>query len=172
MATLLVENRHPTHPAVCRCNLRFPRAPCMCLRSSGSRNTAITNIGYSAIYATPERYQINPISPSTACLLLLPQIKCDRNDPCGNCIDSKAKCLRTRPKRVGRPRQSAAGGGYVRSSLVSLSYFYHCDEPPDMSVDPPQRWQNRVDDQPTFSSGKLSHSTGNDSVPWKNSSSG
>ncbi|OJD33034.1 c6 transcription factor [Diplodia corticola] len=51
------------------------------------------------------------------------KIKCDRNDPCGNCVDSKASCLRTRPKRVGRPRHSAPAGadGKTDSIITRLS---------------------------------------------------
>ncbi|KAK7545069.1 uncharacterized protein J3D65DRAFT_47895 [Phyllosticta citribraziliensis] len=40
------------------------------------------------------------------------KIKCDRNDPCGNCLDANTQCLRTRPKRVGRPRQSSTNQKY------------------------------------------------------------
>ncbi|KAH7042694.1 hypothetical protein B0J12DRAFT_206187 [Macrophomina phaseolina] len=47
------------------------------------------------------------------------KIKCDREDPCGNCIDSKVKCLRTRQKRVGRPRQNAAAGGDGKPESIS-----------------------------------------------------
>ncbi|KAJ5886524.1 transcriptional regulator family: Fungal Specific TF [Penicillium subrubescens] len=34
------------------------------------------------------------------------KVKCDRQDPCMNCVDAKAECLRTRQARVHRPRVS------------------------------------------------------------------
>ncbi|KAJ5111010.1 transcriptional regulator family: Fungal Specific TF [Penicillium argentinense] len=34
------------------------------------------------------------------------KVKCDREDPCMNCVDARAECLRTRQSRVHRPRVS------------------------------------------------------------------
>jgi len=34
------------------------------------------------------------------------KVKCDREDPCLNCVDARAECLRTRQARIHRPRVS------------------------------------------------------------------
>ncbi|KAL1387340.1 hypothetical protein HDK64DRAFT_133516 [Phyllosticta capitalensis] len=47
------------------------------------------------------------------------KIKCDRNDPCGNCLDANTQCLRTRPKRVGRPRQSSTNQNEKTESMIN-----------------------------------------------------
>ncbi|KAJ6157418.1 hypothetical protein N7470_005010 [Penicillium chermesinum] len=60
------------------------------------------------IYAIPERSEIVtwPTYIVHAKLKLDPQVKCDRQDPCMNCVDAHVECLRTRQTRVHRPRVS------------------------------------------------------------------
>ncbi|PYH88053.1 hypothetical protein BO71DRAFT_489067 [Aspergillus ellipticus CBS 707.79] len=46
------------------------------------------------------------------------KVKCDRLDPCMNCVDARAECQRTRPRRSMRPRISRISGLSDRVSTL------------------------------------------------------
>ncbi|PWY88539.1 hypothetical protein BO70DRAFT_385681 [Aspergillus heteromorphus CBS 117.55] len=49
------------------------------------------------------------------------KVKCDRLDPCMNCVDARAECRRTRPRRSMRPRISRISG--LSDRISSLEQF-------------------------------------------------
>ncbi|PWY89625.1 hypothetical protein BO94DRAFT_565393 [Aspergillus sclerotioniger CBS 115572] len=49
------------------------------------------------------------------------KVKCDRLDPCMNCVDARAECRRSRPRRSMRPRVSRIAG--LSDRLSTLEQF-------------------------------------------------
>ncbi|GKZ78305.1 hypothetical protein AnigIFM56816_001863 [Aspergillus niger] len=52
------------------------------------------------------------------------KVKCDRLDPCMNCVDARAECRRTRPRRSMRPRVSRIAGLSERLSTLEHVVSY------------------------------------------------
>ncbi|CAI7566602.1 unnamed protein product [Penicillium crustosum] len=56
------------------------------------------------------------------------KVKCDRGNPCGGCLESKAHCLRTRRKRVrkSRPAQQSISNERIHSIIKRVSNLEDC----------------------------------------------
>ncbi|PYH70218.1 Zn(II)2Cys6 transcription factor [Aspergillus vadensis CBS 113365] len=100
------------------------------------------------------------------------KVKCDRLDPCMNCVDARAECRRTRPRRSMRPRVSrlstlehvisyppsaaaTSSQSYVRSQ-AGESNSARTDQPISSHV-PETTPSQRVSESPAVSEGTPSH---------------
>ncbi|PYI07689.1 hypothetical protein BO78DRAFT_442994 [Aspergillus sclerotiicarbonarius CBS 121057] len=66
------------------------------------------------------------------------KVKCDRLDPCMNCVDARAECRRSRPRRSMRPRVSRIAGLSERLSTLEQFISYPPSAVPASTQDPGQ----------------------------------